>query len=49
MAELIQRLDLPHRLSAYGLSQADLEAAARPVASETFPFADLVGIYQAAL
>jgi len=49
VADLIQRLDLPHRLSAYGLSQADLEAATRPVASEMFPFADLVGIYNAAL
>jgi maleylacetate reductase len=49
VADLIQRLGLPCHLAAYGLSQADLEAAARPVASETLPLADLVGIYQAAL
>jgi len=49
VAELIDRLDLPHHLSAYGLSQADLEAAARPVASAALPFEDLVGIYVAAL
>ena len=49
VANLIDRLDLPHHLSAYGLSQADLETAARPVASAAFPFEDLVGIYKAAL
>jgi alcohol dehydrogenase class IV len=49
VADLIRRLDLPTRLSAYGLTQLDLEAAARPVASEAFPFEDLVGIYKAAL
>ena len=49
VADLIRRLDLPHHLAAYGLSPADLEAAARPVASEAFPFEDLVGIYRAAL
>ena len=49
VADLILGLDLPNRLSTYGLSQADLESAARPVASEAFPFEDLVGIYQAAL
>jgi maleylacetate reductase len=49
VAELIERLGLPHHLAAYGLSQTDLEAAARPVASERYPFDDLVGIYHAAL
>jgi maleylacetate reductase len=49
VADLIGRLDLPTHLAAYGLCQADLEAAARPVASDAFPFEDLVGIYQAAL
>jgi alcohol dehydrogenase class IV len=49
VADLIRRLDLPTHLSAYGLTQPDLEAAARPVASAAFPFEDLVGIYQAAL
>jgi maleylacetate reductase len=49
VAHLIERLGLPHHLAPYGLSQADLEAAARPVASQLYPFDDLVGIYQAAL
>jgi alcohol dehydrogenase class IV len=49
VAELIERLDLPRHLGTYGLSRADLEAAARPVASAEFPFDDLVGIYTAAL
>jgi alcohol dehydrogenase class IV len=49
VADLIARLDLPRHLAAYGLTPADLEAAARPVASEAFPLEDLVGIYQAAL
>jgi hypothetical protein len=49
VADLIRSLDLPNRLAPYGLSQADLEAAARPVASETFPLQDLIGIYTAAL
>jgi maleylacetate reductase len=46
--DLIASLGLPRHLSDYGLSDADLEAAARPVASETYPFDDLVGIYRAA-
>jgi len=49
VADLIRRLDLPTHLAAYGLSHADLESAARPVASDTLPFEDLVGIYRAAL
>jgi alcohol dehydrogenase class IV len=49
VAELIESLELPHHLSAYHLSEADLEAAARPVASAALPFADLVDIYKAAL
>jgi alcohol dehydrogenase len=49
VAGLIRGLDLPHHLAAYGLSPADLEAAARPVASDEWPLADLVGIYRAAL
>jgi alcohol dehydrogenase len=49
VAELIQQLGLPRHLGAYGLSPADLEAAARPVASATYLFEDLVGIYTAAL
>jgi alcohol dehydrogenase len=49
VANLIERLDLPHHLAPYGLTEADLEAAARPVATDALPFADLVGIYRAAL
>jgi alcohol dehydrogenase len=49
VADLIARLELPHHLRAYGLSEADLEAAARPVASAEYPFEDLLGIYRAAL
>jgi hypothetical protein len=30
------------------LTDADLEAAARPVASDVYPLEDLVGIYRAA-
>jgi alcohol dehydrogenase class IV len=48
VAALIARLDLPQHLDAYGLSDADLEAAARPVASAEYPFEDLLGIYRAA-
>jgi alcohol dehydrogenase len=48
VADLIQRLDLPHHLEPYGLSEEDLEAAARPVATEVMPVEDLVGIYRAA-
>lgn len=47
--DLIERLELPRHLAAYGLDQADLEAAAAPVAGERYPLEDLVGIYQAAL
>jgi alcohol dehydrogenase class IV len=48
VADLIQRLGLPHHLAAYGLSEADLEAAARGVASNEYPLDDLIGIYRAA-
>jgi alcohol dehydrogenase class IV len=49
VAQLIQQLELPTRLSGYGLTEADLVAAARPVASEAYPLDDLVAIYRAAL
>ena len=49
VADLIRRLDLPHHLAAFGLSPADFESAARPVASDEWPLEDLVGIYRAAL
>jgi alcohol dehydrogenase len=49
VAELIERLDLPRHLGAFGLDAADMEAAARPVASAAVPFEDLLGIYRAAL
>ena len=49
VAGLIRQLDLPRHLAAYGLTEADLEAAARPVASGDWPLGDLIGIYRAAL
>jgi alcohol dehydrogenase class IV len=48
VADLIARLELPQHLGAYGLSEEDVAAAARPVASAEYPFEDLVGIYRAA-
>jgi alcohol dehydrogenase len=48
VAELIHALGLPEHLAAYNLSDADLAAAARPVASDVYPFDDLVEIYRAA-
>jgi alcohol dehydrogenase len=49
VAGLVRALGLPHRLGDYGLSDDDLVAAAKPVASDAFPLEDLVGIYRAAL
>jgi alcohol dehydrogenase class IV len=49
VADLIARLGLPCHLADYGLSEADLVAAAKPVASEAYPLEDLIGIYRAAL
>jgi alcohol dehydrogenase class IV len=48
VADLVHALGLPEHLANYHLSQADLEAAARPVASDAYPFEDLVAIYRAA-
>ncbi|HEY3063675.1 MAG TPA: iron-containing alcohol dehydrogenase [Chloroflexota bacterium] len=48
VAALIAALDLPRHLGAFGLSAADLEAAAQPVASAEYPLADLLAIYRAA-
>jgi alcohol dehydrogenase class IV len=48
VADLIERLGLPRHLAAYGLTEADLEAAARPVASAEYPLGDLIAIYRAA-
>jgi alcohol dehydrogenase class IV len=48
VAELIQALGLPQHVAAFGLSESDLEAAARPVASDAYPLDDLVAIYRAA-
>jgi alcohol dehydrogenase len=48
VADLISRLGLPTHLAKYGLSEAHLEAAARPVASDAYSFEDLVAIYRAA-
>jgi len=47
--DLIEQLGLPQHLSAYGLSESDLEAAARPVASDGYSLEDLIGIYRAAM
>lgn len=49
VASLISELGLPHRLSAYGLSESDIEAAAAPVATAALPREDLINIYRAAL
>ena len=49
VAELIARLELPQHLAAYGLTEADLQAAAAPVASRDQPLERLVEIYRAAL
>jgi alcohol dehydrogenase len=48
VADLIRALDLPEHLAVYGLTDADLEVAARPVASDTYPLKDLLAIYHAA-
>jgi alcohol dehydrogenase len=48
VADLIHALGLPQHLDQYGLSEADLEAAAGPVASDAYPLEDLVAIYRAA-
>ena len=48
VADLIHALGLPEHLSTYHLSETDLQEAARPVASEQYPFEDLLGIYRAA-
>jgi maleylacetate reductase len=49
VASLVAELELPRHLGAYGLSDADIEAAARPVASAEYPLEDLIGIYRAAM
>jgi alcohol dehydrogenase class IV len=49
VASLIQTLGLPRHLADFALSEADLEAAARPVAGSEYPLDDLVNIYRAAL
>lgn len=48
VAELIDRLGLPRHLAAFGLTEDDLVAAARPVASPSYPLDDLIDIYRAA-
>ncbi len=49
VADLIARLDLPRRLSAWNLSEADLREAARPLATPDRPESDLLAILRAAL
>jgi len=46
--DLIRRLGQPQQLSRYKLTEADLRAAAEPVASEANPLEDLLAIYAAA-
>ncbi len=46
--ELIAELGLPQHIQAYGLTDADLEAAVEPLASEAYPRADLLGVMRAA-
>jgi alcohol dehydrogenase class IV len=48
VADLIAELGLPQHLAAYRLSEDDLRAAAKPVASEAYPLEDLLNIYRAA-
>jgi maleylacetate reductase len=48
VAKLIAALGQPQHLAAFGLTDADLEAAARPVARPEYPLEDLLGIYRAA-
>ena len=45
---LVAELGLPQHIAAFGLSQADLEEAVRPVASEDLPAAELLAIMRAA-
>jgi alcohol dehydrogenase class IV len=49
VADLIERLGLPRHLATYGLTDSDLEAAARPVASAEHAFDDLMAIYRQAM
>jgi maleylacetate reductase len=49
VANLIAELELPRRLGAYGLSDADLREAVRPVAGPEHSEEDLLGIFRAAL
>jgi maleylacetate reductase len=49
VAELVRRLGLPQHLAAYGLTDEDLYAAARPVAGDQYPLEDIVDIYRASL
>ncbi|BDG10730.1 iron-containing alcohol dehydrogenase [Anaeromyxobacter paludicola] len=48
VAALLDRLGVPRRLSEFGLSDADLVEAARPLATAALPLEDLVGILRAA-
>jgi alcohol dehydrogenase class IV len=49
VAELVAALGLPRHLAAYALSDADLAAAARDVATPDHPEAELLGILRDAL
>jgi alcohol dehydrogenase class IV len=49
VGDLVAALGLPRHLSAWNLSEADLEEAVRPVASAEHPAGELLGILRAAL
>jgi alcohol dehydrogenase len=49
VSDLIGGLGLPQHLAVYGLSDADLVEAAKPVASADYLLDDLVAIYRSAL
>jgi maleylacetate reductase len=48
VADLIAHLELPHHLGDFGLSDADLVEAVRPVASDAHPADDLLEVLRAA-
>jgi alcohol dehydrogenase class IV len=49
VAQLVADLDLPRHLAAWGLTEADLVEAARPLASAEHREEDLVSILRAAM
>jgi alcohol dehydrogenase len=49
VADLVAQLDLPAHLSAYGITESDLDEAVRPVASGSHPAPALMDIFLAAM